>query len=247
MKIKRKPEVSIIILSWNERKALEKNLALIFNQKYQDFEVIVVDSGSTDGTLELLKKYPARVIHYKGPVGNRFNYARALNLGAQEAKGEFLVRLSAHTLPYNRNWLGELLGPFFDPLVAGTYSRQIHSPKSGLYHKLLWFIGFSRFHWFFEKFACYTLFWASSCGIRKKVWQTIPFDEKIKQTEDPVWALAVAKRGYKTVYAPRSMVRHSHYESIGELIKKRKFWQALWINTKTYLDGVGFCFSKRFL
>ena len=220
---------------------------MINNQEYKDFEVIIVDSGSTDGTLELVKKYPVKIIHYQGPVGDKFNYAKALNLGAKEAKGEYLVRLSAHTFPCSRNWLREILKPFSDPLVAGTYSRQIHSPKSGLYHKLLCFLDFSRFHGLFEKLACYTMFWAASCAIRKKVWQKIPFDEKLGHTEDVAWALAVAKGGYKTVYVPKSVVRHSHYRSLGEIMKRRKFWRALRINTKVYLSGVGFCFSKRFI
>jgi rhamnosyltransferase len=247
MDTKRGPETSIIIPILNEREALKRNLTLIDNQNYKDFEIIVVDSGSTDGTLDLAKKYPVKIIHYQGPVGDKFNYAKALNLGGREAEGKYLVRLSAHAFPYNRNWLNELLGPFFDPLVAGTYSRQIHSPKSGLYHKFLCFLDFSRFHGLFEKLACYTMFYAASCAIRRGVWQEIPFDEKLGHTEDVAWALAVAKKGYKIVYVPKSIVRHSHYKSLGEIMTKRKFWRSLWINTKVYLDGVGFCFSKRLL
>jgi len=241
---RRKPQTSIIIITWNQKKLLKKSLPLIFNQTFRDFEVIVVDSGSTDNSLDLLSKYRLKVIQYQGKVGEEFSYSRAFNLGAKKAQGEYVVRLSGDAIPQNRQWLAELLKPLSDPIVAGVYSRQIYHRKSSIYHKFLCFIDFSRFHCLFEKLACRTMFWGASCALRKKVWQKIPFNEKFPHTEDVAWALEVAKKGYRTVYAPQSGVNHSHDESLKKILTKKRFWEGLWLNAKIYFKGVAFCLTR---
>lgn len=210
---KRRPKASIIIITWNQRRFLEKSLPMIFDQIFKDFEAIAVDSGSTDGALELMRKYPIKIVHYKGSTGSGFNYARAFNLGAKEARGEFLVRLSGDAIPANKFWLVNLLKPFSDPKVAGSYSRQLYSFSADWDQRLLGFFVFSRFHSFFEKTACGLMFWGASCALRRDLWQKVPFDEIQKRMEDACWSLKVNRLGYKTVYVPFSIVKHTHKRS----------------------------------
>lgn len=203
-------KASIIIITWNQKKFLEKSLPAIFNQTIKDFEVIAVDSDSTDGAIELMAKYSVKIIHYRDALGPVFNYARAFNMGAKEAKGKFLVRLSGDAIPANKFWLKNLLKPFSNSKIAGTYSKQIYNSSSDPVHKLLCFFVSSRFHSFFEKVACNLMFWGTSCAIRQDLWQKVPFDEKQKRMEDARWSLEVSKLGYKTVYVSSSMVYHTH-------------------------------------
>ena len=84
-------------------------------------EIIVVDSGSTDGTVPLAQRAGARVLH----IARRdFAFGRSLNVGAAEATGEMLVMASAHTYPATERWLEQLLEPFAASDVALVYGGQ---------------------------------------------------------------------------------------------------------------------------
>ena len=95
-------ETSIIIRTFNEEKHLVKLLEAIQQQSYSNYEIILVDSGSTDNTLSIAGRYPVRIISIK-PADFSFGYS--LNTGCGQAHGEYLVFVSAHTCPLNSNWL----------------------------------------------------------------------------------------------------------------------------------------------
>jgi glycosyltransferase involved in cell wall biosynthesis len=101
----------------------------IFAQEFGgSFEVINLDSGSRDGTLEIASKFPVAV-YSMSP--EEFTFGRALNRGAQIAKGEYVVYLSAHCTPVRRDWLTQLMRPLMkDPQVGATFGRQ--EPRMGL-------------------------------------------------------------------------------------------------------------------
>ena len=75
-------ETSIIIRTKNEEKWIGKVLEVLMQQSYKDFEIIVVDSGSTDRTLEIVKKYPIKLIEIPQ---KDFTYPYALNVGCKSA------------------------------------------------------------------------------------------------------------------------------------------------------------------
>jgi rhamnosyltransferase len=115
-----KPQVSIIILTKNQKRFLKQSLPMIFTQTFKDFEVIIVDSGSIDGSLEIMENYPVKILKIKMVP---FNYAKAFNFGASKAKGDYLVRLSGDAIPANQYWLENLLKGLESKKVVGTYSR----------------------------------------------------------------------------------------------------------------------------
>jgi hypothetical protein len=98
--------VSIIIPNWNGAKYLEKCLLSLKEQTQKDFELIVVDNGSSDNSVSLLKKiYPqAKLIKNKKNLG----FARALNQGIKKAKGEFIISLNNDVMVV-KDWLENLL------------------------------------------------------------------------------------------------------------------------------------------
>src|SRR2546430_1178125 len=81
-------------------------------------EVIIVDSGSTDATLDIAREFPTQIIEI--PPAS-FSYGRALNLGVQAASGDYVISLSAHSLPASPYWLTNLLKPFADPTIGAVY------------------------------------------------------------------------------------------------------------------------------
>src|SRR2546422_9850830 len=104
-------EVSIVIRCRDEARSLGPVLEAVLAQEgAPTTDVVALDSGSRDGTLALLARYPVRVEHLA-----RFTYGAALNRGAALARGALVVYLSAHCRPLGRDWLARLLAPLPPP------------------------------------------------------------------------------------------------------------------------------------
>jgi len=102
--------VSIIIRTLNEERYLDELLVAIETQNATDFsyEVVIVDSGSTDNTLTMAKSHNARITYIKK---KDFTFGRSLNIGCDFAHGEYLVFISGHCIPANKDWLQSLIAP----------------------------------------------------------------------------------------------------------------------------------------
>jgi tetratricopeptide (TPR) repeat protein len=108
-KDKLSPKISIVIRTLNEEKFLEQTLTAISKQNEISWEVILIDSGSEDKTIEIAKRFPITIVSIQK---ESFHYAKTLNLGAKLARGGIVVNLSAHAVPENERWLRELIDPF---------------------------------------------------------------------------------------------------------------------------------------
>ena len=82
---------SIVIRAYNEAQHLPRLLEGIQQQTIKDVEIILVDSGSTDDTLEIAKKYPVKIVEIKP---SDFSFGYSLNTGCKNASGDFLVFIS---------------------------------------------------------------------------------------------------------------------------------------------------------
>lgn len=105
-KMKKWPLVSIIILNYNGLKHLETCLSSIFKTNYAQFEVIFVDNGSTDGSVEFVKRNyaAAQVLQKKCNIGVSAGY----NLGIINAKGKYVATLN-NDIEVDPNWLLPLI------------------------------------------------------------------------------------------------------------------------------------------
>ena len=195
---------------------LGRTLRQVFRQDYQDFDVILVDSGSTDGTPAIARRFPVQVLTIPP---ERFTSGYALNVGIAATQAPIVVSLSGHAIPYDSRWLSNLVRRFRDPKVAGAYSRQVCYPTSPIYEKIsVWaFAGHPvRIPGLSDLF-----FNAAAAAIRCDLWEQFPFDEALPGSEDHAWALAARARGYQVVYAPDSVVVHSHEESFARFIRRK--------------------------
>jgi len=100
-----KPEISVIIPNWNGKKYLKTCFDSLRNQTLKDFEIILVDNGSEDGSLEFTKKnYPeVKIIALSENTG----FSKAVNIGIQRANGEWIALLNNDTETHP-NWLQNL-------------------------------------------------------------------------------------------------------------------------------------------
>jgi rhamnosyltransferase len=194
----------------------------VFSQIYKNIEVIIVDSGSTDDTLKVVKKYPVKLIQIKS---EKFNFSYALNLGISRAKGELICVISAHSIPISKSWLRGGVKYFKDSKVAAVTGHTIELPF-GYYSK---FLGNMAYKIVVNKEKNSHWPWMTNTNsiIRKDLWKKYPFDESLKNgCEDYDWALEMLARGHKVVKEPGFSVHHSH------LALGRKPWfirKAIWM------------------
>lgn len=202
--MKNAPQISIIIRTKNEERFIGETLAAVFEQDIDlPFEVIVIDSGSTDATCKIVRQFEVR-LYEMDP--RQFTYGRALNYGAGLAAGEYLINLSAHCIPMSFSWMNSLLDPLkVRPHVAATYGKQV--PIKGLnpFEERLLTAAFTPN----ENGKIRPPFSNSNCAIRKATWDTYRFDEKASFAEDFIWSQTLPAE-YQIEFVADAAVYHTH-------------------------------------
>lgn len=218
------PTVSFVIRTKNEGKFIGKVLGLIQKQTYKNFEIIIVDSGSTDKTLEIVKKFPIKLIKIKP---QDFNYGYALNLGISNTKGKYICIISGHTIPISDTWLSDGVRLFKDKNIAAV-SAPISIIPVGYYNRIL-----GKLTLVLEKDREDFTPWMTNTNslIRKDLWEKYHFDENLLGCEDYDWAKEMLFRGFNVVkYKPFSSF-HSHFllgrPDYFEMKPKWKVWNAI--------------------
>lgn len=185
-------------------------LPKIEEQTIRDVEVIMVDNDSTDGAVELARAAGCRVFNIPS---DSFSFGRALNIGLEEARGDIAIIISAHCLPKDEFWLEHLIGPMSeDGKIAGVYGRQIPfddaSPieRRGLAEAFPSGDGL--------RMQTSEMFSNAHSAVDVSVWKNFRFDEDLTGAEDIEWCGRVRQAGYSTAYEPRSVVYHSHKETL---------------------------------
>ena len=122
------PLVSIIMRSFNEAWALRETLPALRSQDYRSWELIVVDSGSTDGSQDLIRAVqPAHVVQL---TPQEYNPSRVMNQGMRLARSEICLFLNADATPQGAGWLRPLVNALQPPRVAACFGRQVPRPES---------------------------------------------------------------------------------------------------------------------
>ncbi len=214
------PAASIVIRAKNEARFLDRTLQMVYCQTVRDIEVIVVDSGSVDGTLDIAKRYPTRLVEIPPEA---FTFGHSLNVGCREAASDYIVLLSAHAVPCDEAWLSNLLHPFQVDMVAGVGGSD-HTWFDGIdtlaskyrYSKTL---DVTNYH---PKNAAWG-FAASNGAVDRRVWQEHEFNEGLMASEDKDWAWRVIRAGYRIVYQPSAAVFHEH--ELTPLQAYRRAWR----------------------
>lgn len=200
---------SIVIRTYNEEKHLEELLKAASRQISNpvDYEVVLIDSGSTDRTLEIAEKYKCRITHINK---NEFTFGRSLNMACDFADGDILVFISGHCIPTDANWLATLVNPIVEQKAVYAYGRQIGAEDTK----------FSE-HQVFEKyypssslipqegFFCNN----ANAALLKSEWKVNPFCEELTGLEDMHMAKSLVDQGKKIAYVADAPVYHIHDET----------------------------------
>ncbi len=198
---------SIVIRSCNEERQIARLLEGIAQQSVQDHEIILVDSGSTDRTLEIASQYPVQVVHIQP---EEFTFGYSLNQGMAASHGEFIVIASAHVYPVYPDWLERLLAPFSDPQVVLSYGKQRGNALNKFSEQqifLHWYPDHSQAH------QPYPFCNNANAAIRRSIWEGQRYDETLPGLEDLEWAHRTMARGYAISYVAEAEVVHMHEET----------------------------------
>jgi glycosyltransferase involved in cell wall biosynthesis len=199
---------SIVIRAYNEEKHIGRLLEGIRRQTLLDVEIILVDSGSTDGTVSVAESFGARIV---GIPSAEFTFGRSLNFGLRAATRELVVVASAHVYPVYPDWLETLLRPFAeDEKVALTYGKQrgpefAKFSEQQIFHQ--WYPDASKPQQ--ETAFCNN----ANAAIRKRLWEKNPYDETLTGLEDLAWAKWAKEQGHAIAYVAEAEIIHVHNET----------------------------------
>jgi rhamnosyltransferase len=205
-----------------------------------DVEVVVVDSGSTDGSADRARELGARV--HEIPA-EEFGHGGTRNLAARLATGDVLVFTTQDAVAADERWLATLVAALDGEGVAGAYGRQL--PHAGATPPERFFLDFmygpnarvQRLERLEELTYEDTLFSNVNSAIPRSLWERYPFDEGVGMSEDQEWSRRVLLAGHTVVYEPRAAVRHSHAYTLAGAF--RRFYASGASAARSYVSGAG--------
>ena len=205
---------SIVIRCFNEERMIGRLLSGIAAQTVKPDQIVIVDSGSTDRTLDIARQHPVEV-HSIDPT--EFSFGRSLNRGIAAATGDITVFASAHVYPVYDTWLERLTQPFEDPGIALAYGRQVGGPTTPYSETQImatWFPAESHHrqdHPFSNN---------ANAAIRRSEWEKVPYDEDLTGLEDLDWAAKALDRGLGISYVAEAPVVHLHDERFAQTLNR---------------------------
>ena len=232
--------ISVVIPVKNGGQDLERCLAGIAAQTLgEEVEIVVVDSGSTDGSVDVARAAGALVQEIDSA---EFGHGRTRNLGVRLAKGDLVVFTSQDAVAADETWLAHLSAAArSDPEVAGAYGRQL--PHAGARPPERFFLDFlygpeprtqrvgENEELTFES----TLFSNVNAAVPRWALERFPFRDDLTMSEDQEWSRRALRAGFSLVYEPRAAVRHSHAYTIGSAF--RRFFDSGVSAEHAYVEG----------
>ena len=212
------PVVSIAVLTKNAGPEFRATLEGVFTQHVSvPFEVVVVDSGSTDGTLDLLGEFPVRT-HSIAP--GEFNFGRTRDYAFSLTTGRVIVAISQDAVPFGPSWLENIIRPFAAADVALVQgSERLPTTRQLFYWEKVGCFYYTREcqRWNVSHGGVGVSF--VNCAIRRTVWESNRLSD-IEMMEDKMFQGMLERGGHRIVRQTDAMVVHAHSYSVVSLAKR---------------------------
>ena len=218
--------VSIIIPTYNGGVVFKRLLHMISKQRYEgEKQIIVIDSGSDDGTCEEALKSDAELIKIDK---KDFHHSRTRNQAIASAVHPYVILMVQDAIPLTETWLANMVNSLEKDDVAGVYGRQIphddadlfamfsvdyHSSYLGNKNIIQGIAKINEFNKLSYEQALFLIRFDDVCAIYKREIVLANRLPEVPFAEDMAWAFEVMKKGYKVKYDPTIMVAHSHNRS----------------------------------
>jgi len=231
--------ITVFIPTYNGEKYIVESINSVINQKLPrgyDLEILVTDSGSSDGTVQLIKNNFSNRVTLNEIPNSKYGHGKTRQVAAILAKGEFILFLSQDATPLNDRWIINMIEPFFvSDTVGCVFGRQIPRPDSVptikrevssvfgqlgstdsiILHREKSLVDGYRMN------TLNTFFSDVNSAVRKDVITKVPFQD-VKYAEDQALAADIQNAGYLKAYSPQGSVWHSNEYTVKEF-HKRKF------------------------
>jgi rhamnosyltransferase len=218
-------QLSIVILTKNGGALFEAVLAGLFAcVGITDSDILVIDSGSSDETLDYAMQYSQIRIHKISAA--EFGHGKTRNLGARLTTGSIIVYLVQDATPATPQFLRLLTAPVIEEGFAGSFGRQLPRPSTNKIERIFLEHTYPdrrevRANSDGQELGIKSIFFSNVCSaIRRDVWERIPFDESLIMSEDQLWAKQVLLAGHRILYEPAATVFHSHNYGLKEVFKR---------------------------
>lgn len=228
-------KASVIIPTKNPGPLFSEVLAQVLRQETDfEYEVLVIDSGSSDGTVEKIRSISDRRLRLHCIEPATFGHGRTRNTGVSMTSGEYAVLITHDALPTSINWLSALVScAESDSSVAGVFGRHLAYPDADPFTKRELELHFSGF----DNYTVVSLedaerykhdqgyrqllhfFSDNNALIRRTVWEKIPYPD-VDFAEDQLWAQKIIEAGYKKAYSFDACVYHSHNYKLVERLRR---------------------------
>ncbi len=256
----RAPKVSVCIPTYNGGELLTEVIQRVASQRAPwQFEIVIVDSGSTDGSIERIVSAMADTNGSLRPADfrleriqkSKFQHGRTRNLCVSLALGDFVAFLTQDALPTDEFWLYNLVTVLERfPGAAGAFGRHIAWPAASPFTRrdiANHFDGFLSFPLVLSRASrlpgiddnteaarkILHFFSDNNACLRKAVWHTVPYPE-IDFGEDQAWADRIIELGYEKIYVPTAVVQHSHAYTPTEITEREALEACFFATTFGY-------------
>ena len=214
--------VSVVMRSYNDAELLPRTLKALDEQQGVDVELIVIESASTDNSLDILEQHGVDVMEQLKPGG--YKSSLVLNRGAFLAANELVAFVNSDAILLDPLSLRRLADAILaDEEMAGSFGRQVVREDADVMTRLDYYIAFEHRELMGKARDNMSLVVSM---VRKSVWQDIPFDERLTFAEDAVWTHDVNRAGYRTAYVPDATAEHSPQLYLGAALSAtlRRFY-----------------------
>ena len=235
------PRISIIVPAKNASCTISVCLDALLHQQdlrfLADFEIILVDDGSTDDTALIGEARGVRVIRQQnaGP-------AAASNSGAKAATGEILLFTDSDCIPQN-DWCLQMLRPFEDPEVVGVKGAYLCTEENAVARFVQ-----QEFEYKYQRMARLSkidFIDTYAAAYRRSIFlENGGFEERfpVPSVEDQEFSFRLTRKGYKLVFQPSARVSHPHDLNFSQYAQRKwgiGYWKAFmlrWLPEKTLSD-----------
>lgn len=207
-----KTPISILVRTFNSA----RSLPVLFSKLHlaPGDEIVIVDSGSTDSTLEIARKHHAQIITAQGS----FNYSKSLNLGFRAVQNAWVLVISSHCIPVVPDLLevyrqeiarfpADIVAGYGPATISGKSDRVLDREKTSFYSQ----VDFKK--------ALHI------CGSQNTIyprsaWEQVPFDETVRTGEDKLWIMAMLPRGCRFAYIPAARGANRYQAPLSYMFRK---------------------------
>jgi rhamnosyltransferase len=208
------PLASVIMRAKNSDWVIAQALAGLFSQRFRDFELLVVDSGSTDRTLEVVRQYPGRLERIDA---KEYYPGLVLNRAIAATRGEVVVFLNSDCVCLSPETLGRLVAAFDDPSVQAAFARQLPRPEAHDWVRRDYAIAFPPD----GPAPAWLPMSLPLAAMRRSAWSEQPFYTEAWGSEDTEWGTRARARGWTVAYVADALVMHSHNYTLSQLYGRR--------------------------